>query len=479
MFENLPKELNTSSKVGLNDEVNSKTYNSIIAEKRDYSKYEFNNWKALSSNTTVNKIDKQKGAIWLNPKGEICYRFSNNGDIFVSPHNKANIVFSNYLSSNIKLISGTKEESPNIYPNELLMIQSDTFNPFKLQEFYREDNLHYRNVFKPTSYLQMKQVEYEEPKTILKLIKHLCNYDESRYKYTINWLAYFFNGLKKSQVALVLRGVQGSGKGILFNEAIKPLFGSDYCITVNDKSLDTNFLGGIVENRLFFNLDEISHNIAGNKNVKNFLKALVTNDSITAEKKHQNLDKETKIFGQILITSNEPYILEVETSDRRYTVFTTGGNLKKSKYLGHSNYLNFSTAIKNELEDFCLYLKSYKTDNDLANKALDTAEKKALVNATNDKFKMFVDAIINKNLDYFAELEEYDEELYEELKSDFTKDRIKQPNLYRYFIALYDDEKLSSSKGLMTRLRAIEPMFFDESNMSKSSGYKYFEIKSI
>jgi len=146
-------------------------------------------------------------------------------------------------------------------------------------------------------------------------------------------LAYFFQGLKKSQVALVLRGNQGAGKGILFNEVIQPLFGKDYCTTVNDKSLRSSYLGGIVENVIFFNLDEISHQKAESADIKNFLKALVTNDTITAEKKFVTLEKGTKVYGQVLITSNEPYVLDVEQSDRRYTIFTTADNLTYSNFL--------------------------------------------------------------------------------------------------------------------------------------------------
>ncbi len=68
-----------------------------------------------------------------------------------------------------------------------------------------------------------------------------------------------FSRFKKSQVALVLLGEQGAGKGIFFNEVIKPLFGEDFVKTINDKSLNTNYKGSLVENTLFFKIsDEIS-----------------------------------------------------------------------------------------------------------------------------------------------------------------------------------------------------------------------------
>lgn len=204
------------------------------------------------------------------------------------------------------------------------------------------------------------------------------------------------------------------------------------------------------------------------------MKALVTNDSITAEKKHQNLEGETKIFGQVLITSNEPYIIEVETSDRRFSIFSTGDNLKKCNYLRFETYDNLSKQIEKELEDFCKYLKSYQVNVSLANKALDTAEKRALINSTNDKFKLFTNAIKNKDINFFNELEEESIHLYNCLVSDFKNDRIQKENLTKYFNALFEED--IKSKTLNGKLKAIEPILFDDDNIIKSNGNRYFKI---
>ena len=446
-----------------------------ISNKLDFSKYKFNNWKIKDDNETLNQIFSKGGGIWLNCNGEICYRLNENDSVKTQPHNKANIVFTSILNREIKLISGTKEHQADIKANDLLMISNDRFNPYKLEEFYEDNHLFYRNTFKPTKYLQIVDSNnYQEPKAILALIKHLVNYNTEYYNYFINWLAFFYQGLKKPQVSIVLRGNQGAGKGIFFIEIIKNIFGEDYCIQVNDKTLNTNFLGGIVEGRLFFNLDEITHNIAGNKNIKNFLKELVTNDSTAAEKKHKNIEGETKLYGQVLITSNEPYIIEVETSDRRFSIFSTGDNLKKCNYLGFETYDNFSKQIKEELEDFCKYLKSYKVNVSLANKALDTAEKRALINSTNDKFKLFTNALKNKDINFFDELEEENIHLYNCLVSDFTNDRIQKENLTKYFNALFEED--IKSKTLNGKLKAIEPILFDDDNIIKSNGNRYFKI---
>ncbi len=471
-FEDIKKQI---EKAPLEKVEPTKEDRRSISNKLDFSKYKFNNWKIKDDNETLNQIFSKGGGIWLNCNGEICYRLNENDSVKTQPHNKANIVFTSILNREIKLISGTKEHQADIKANDLLMISNDKFNPYKLEEFYEDNHLFYRNTFKPTKYLQIVDSNnYQEPKAILALIKHLVNYNTDYYNYFINWLAFFYQGLKRPQVSIVLRGNQGAGKGIFFIEIIKNIFGEDYCIQVNDKTLNTNFLGGIVEGRLFFNLDEISHNVAGNKNIKNFLKALVTNDSITAEKKHQNIETETKIYGAVLITSNEPYIIEVETSDRRFTIFSTGDNLKKCNYLGFETYDNFSKQIKEELENFCIYLKSYNVNIVKANTALDTAEKRALIQSTQDRFKLFVNAIKNKDFNFFNELEDENKYLYDTLIADFEKDRIQKENITKYFNYLFDEE--IKVKALNNRLKAIEPILFSDDNIIKSNGNRYFKI---
>ena len=320
-----------------------------------------------------------------------------------------------------------------------------------------------------------------ENSAIGKLILHLVNYDRQRLYWVINWLAYFFQGLKKSQVALVLLGEQGAGKGIFFNEVIKPLFGEDFVKTINDKSLNTNYKGSLVENTLFFNLDEISAKNSSSS-VKNFLKALVTNASITAEKKFKNLKKEIKIYGQIIVTSNELYALEIEPSDRRFTVFSTSGNLSHCNFLGYGSYEALSNAIKNELELFAIYLKNYPIDEKNANTALNTTEKDELIRQYQMKqykemLKLqpkqpkltklqqniieFVEAIRFRNWNLFNTIiDENKLQLKQEIFSDLQHNVFRVDNLLPAFKALYGNRSFSTNSELLRELQKYNLSLF-------------------
>lgn len=445
----------------------------------NFSRYWFDNWKKSiifgNNNEVLNMIEEKCGAIWLNKNGALCYRFSKNEPIVITKNYKhAELIFSSFLDIPVSFLKIRGNGLTNVDIYHLLVVHGDKFQPQKLSEFFIEGKLFYRNLFKPTYYLQIKQEvhpknikltpNYQEDtdtsfESIKRLIMHLVDYIPERFNYIINWLAYFFQALKKSQVALVLRGNQGTGKGIFFNEIIKPLFSAEYCKTINDKSLNSSYLGGIIENALFFNLDEISYKKVENKTIKNFLKALITNDTITAEKKFVTLEKETNLYAQVLITSNEPYVLDIEPSDRRYTIFNTSNtNLAHNNYLNYGSYHNLSTRIETQLESFAQYLKNYSVNVEKANEALDTNEKRELqmlhINVQEKKQKSkysqaikIHDSIIQfgyalKYCDVYAfrsiEFENLD--LYNEIVKDLKNCKFKIKNLLPTFNYLYGDE---------------------------------------
>ena len=470
---------------------------------KSYSKnktFNHNNWLKNKGNVALSILDEYGISIYLGKKGDINIKLSNDKNYESTKDFKSlENIFKNITGEDIDLsafykkekvltIENGLEEKLKISPEDLKLVIAEVFNPFNNDEFILQDNYTYKlNNFKPSVYMLLeyelkKELKFHlENSAIGKLILHLVNYDRQRLYWVINWLAYFFQGLKKSQVALVLLGEQGAGKGIFFNEVIKPLFGEDFVKTINDKSLNTNYKGSLVENSLFFNLDEISAKNSSSS-VKNFLKALVTNASITAEKKFKNLEKETPIYGQIIVTSNELYALEIEPSDRRFTVFSTSGNLSHCNFLGYGNYEVLSNAIKNELELFAIYLKNYPIDEKNANTALNTTEKDELIRqyqTRQDKEMLklqpkqpkltklqqniieFVEAIRFRNWNLFNTIiDENKLQLKQEIFSDLQHNVFRVDNLLPAFKALYGNRSFSTNSELLRELQKYNLSLF-------------------
>ncbi|UXC29031.1 primase-helicase family protein [Aliarcobacter butzleri] len=470
--------------------------------------FEHNNWLKNSDNIVLNVLDKKCISMYLGKKGDINYRLSSN-ESFISTKDYKTLenIFKNisgididlsdfYSKKKLKNVDDL-EEKAKIILEDLKLVTDEIFDPFSKEEFILKENGTYTlNMFRPTLYIllnssQILQNYNINNSVIFRLISHLSNYNLERIKWIINWLAYFFQELKKSQVALVLLGVQGAGKGIFFNEVIKPLFGEGFVKTINDKSLDTRFLGSLVENTMFFNLDEISANKSQKNSIKNFLKALVTNGTITAEKKYKNMDKEIPIFGQVLITSNELYALEIEPSDRRFTVFNTGENLAHCNFLGFGNYESLSNAIKNDLEQFAVYLKSIQIDVQMANTALNTTEKDNLIQQYQmANYKPIKITKLQKNVIEFAEaircrdfnlfntiVDENKFQLKSEIFIDLQHNIFRVENLLPAFKTLYGNRSFSTNSELLRELQKYNISLFGLNNTqiyTVNNEQKYF-----
>lgn len=432
----------------------------------NYSDFISNNWLRyeFDGSHILSKLDKVGAALWIDPSGNIFYRNSLDVNANCMDAVKLKIVLCNKLCRSYVELFSSKGHA--IQAKDLRMAE-EKFTPFQNSEFYQIGPNTYRTGWSPTTFMQPQKVE-THPETILKLIKHLVQNDDEKFKWVLNWLACFFQTLKKSQTALVFKGDQGSGKGILFNEIITPLFGEKFCGVVDDGRLDTKFKTWIY-GKLFYNLNEISYSKNNRKAVKNFLKQLITDPKIQAEAKNKD-SGEVKLFGNIIITANEPRVLEIEPHDRRYTVIQTGKSLKQSGW----NIVEALSKVKVELASFAEYLRTYPSDFELYNVALDTPEKQAMVESTNDRFAFFISKLKGSNaIDYFHEtkvdnlLQENVTEEYRESAEQLFLDNLHKcyevgfspENLLELFSVLNPEEQITT-RMLMKKLRAYEPLLF-------------------
>ena len=131
----------------------------------------------------------------------------------------------------------------------------------------------------------------------------ICNYDQVLYEYLLDWMADLVqNPAKQGEVAVVLRGPEGSGKGILAR-AIKYLFGQHGLAISNAKHLIGNF-NGHLRDVVFLFADEAFY--AGDKQHVGVLKALITEPYLTIEGKYQNA-VQTPNFLHVMMAMQRGY----------------------------------------------------------------------------------------------------------------------------------------------------------------------------
>lgn len=354
-----------------------------------------------------------------------------------------------------------------------LPVIKSVFNPKDKKQYDLSLYDGYINKWTPTQYMtENKKGEFPQITMLLKRLANDKQGSDTRYKWLINWLAYFFQTLDKSQVSLVLVSEQGTGKGIFFENIIAPLFG--HSVTIDNDRLTTRFKDWHHE-KLFVNLNE-AYSGRSSKNTKNFIKQLVTDKNIFTESKMQNA-KVTENNTNLLITSNELIPIEVEEDDRRFTVFRTKGSLKRSgikpKELIHD--------IQNELEAFAYYLDNYEADRELYDTPLSTKEKDLILKAINgdsDTFN-FVYAIEKGNIDYFENLSD---ELYSAIKMRFNNHKHNNREKIsdycfssKELISIYNGifNASYSPRAVLSRLRGVSDNFARK-NIKQSAGLDYY-----
>ena len=88
------------------------------------------------------------------------------------------------------------------------------------------------------------------------------------------------------------------------------------------------------------------------------------------------------------------------------------------------------------MPDFAKYLKSYDVDINLADTAIDTPEKRAIIGLSKTYLQDFHDALANMDITYFHKLKNRD------LLFEMTKDinSLPKPKINRAYVALaYND----------------------------------------
>ena len=157
----------------------------------------------------------------------------------------------------------------------------------------------------------------------------VCNNDKELMEYLLNWIAYKLqNPDKQGQVAMILRGKKGSGKGTL-GHFLMSLYGKHGLHISNTKHLIGHFNGHLADTCFLF-ADEAF--FSGDKKHEGVLKALITENKITIERKGVDAYQSNN-FLQVLMATNEEWAVPASADERRYCVCDVS-----DKYIKNNEY---------------------------------------------------------------------------------------------------------------------------------------------
>ena len=114
----------------------------------------------------------------------------------------------------------------------------DNRKTFYINKFYRCDNLLHNIFILKTPDIYSITMQY---------LYHISGYNKDKFNYIICWLANMFRYItnnsnidfdpKLLKSILVLVGGEKTGKEMFFNNIVKPLFGEDYCLKIDNELL--------------------------------------------------------------------------------------------------------------------------------------------------------------------------------------------------------------------------------------------------
>lgn len=148
------------------------------------------------------------------------------------------------------------------------------------------------------------------------IVERLCGGDEKFHLFMIRWLAHIVQKpWDKTRVCVVIKSIQGVGKGIFNNFFGNKILGSKYYVSLERMSAATGRFNNTLENKLFVNLNEVE--MKDTMESQGLLKAYITDDTFQLERK--NIDRITiSNHMNFMATTNKDSPFVIEFSDRRF-----------------------------------------------------------------------------------------------------------------------------------------------------------------
>ncbi len=163
---------------------------------------------------------------------------------------------------------------------------------------------------------------------------NVCSGNEEHYRYLLGWMA---RAVQQpgcpGEVAVVLRGKRGTGKGFLA-KVFGGLFGRHYLPVTDSRHVTGNFNAHLRDCVVLFG-DEALY--AGDKKHESTLKSLITEETIAIERKGFDTEAARNCL-HIIMASNEAWVVPAGEFERRFFVLDVGSErMQDTAYFGELN----------------------------------------------------------------------------------------------------------------------------------------------
>jgi hypothetical protein len=253
------------------------------------------------------------------------------------------------------------------------------------------------NTFERTVYMKapVKKVT-KIPPMCNKIISHILSNDTGTKEHFMNWLACIAQNLDRTRTAWVFQGVPGTGKGLLFNKILQPLFGKDQAVIKRAGELTEKWTD-FVQGKFIVFIDEIQTSaLKDEAGVIANMKNLITEPTAMIRMMNRN-SFAVPNYTNWIFASNKPDPVAVDKNDRRFNVAPYQG----TEFPRPTD--EEIDAIEGELQAFYHYLLNYNVDKLVASTPLQSDARNTLITLSQSTSESTADAVREGNMEFFLD----------------------------------------------------------------------------
>ena len=253
------------------------------------------------------------------------------------------------------------------------------------------------NVYMPSKYfLEDPEPIENPPPTIRRVLFHALGSDETVLEHFLNWLAVIVQNLGMTQTAWVLHGTQGTGKGVMFNHILTPLFGAHNVTSRRMEELGSDFTE-FMKNKFIVFIDEVnSGSTVFHERVTAKLKNLIVEPRISVREMYKPSVVMSN-FCNLIFASNSPRPVAIAPDDRRFNVAVFQEKPIKIN-------ADDIAILALELPDFYGYLMTRSADADKARTPIITEDRKRIINLSRTSIDIAIEALKTGDMQFFEEM---------------------------------------------------------------------------
>ena len=311
------------------------------------------------------------------------------------------------------------------------------------------------------------------PPKIFSIIEHILCKDLEAIEHFINWTACIAQNLYRTRTAWVFQGVPGTGKGILFERVLSPLFGVNQTVIKRSGELTEKWTD-FVEGKFIVFIDEIQTSaLRDESGVIANMKSLITNTTAQIRMMNRN-SYSVENYTNWIFASNKPDPVSIDKNDRRFNV----GPYQSVAFPKPTD--EWLDAIADELQDFHNYLMCYQVDKMAAGTPLESQARNTLIALSQSTAESTASALTEGDMSYFVDQLPTDDK--------YKTDMQKLAKVTGYRRTLYDVIQRTRPDGTCNVTRDELFTIFDytvggmnpsPTSFTKYLGHRQIEIKPV